>query len=112
MSTVLTNLNNIFQCCCENRVSFKNRSLLLVTVGLSLIMIQGTANLLFSNHEDMYNYEVRNYLKVYIGNSNKDIKKNPNWISSFHSFIGNYIKRKFRLIFIIWPYSIIRTTKK
>ena len=106
MSTVLTKLNNISQCCCENRVSFKNRSLLLVTVGLSLIMIQGTANLLFSNHEDMYNYEVGNYLKAYIRDTNKDVKKNPNWISSFQSFISNYIKRKFLLIFIICPNSI------
>ena len=95
MSTVLTNLNNISQCCCENRVSLKNRSLLLVIVGLSLIMIQGTANLLFSNNEDMYNNEVRNYLKAYIRDRNKDVKKNPNLILSFQSFMGNYIKRKF-----------------
>ena len=107
MSIVLTKLNNISQCCCENRVSFKNRSLLLVTVGLSLIMIQGAANLLFSSHEDMYKYEVRNYQEAYIRDDNKVVKINPNWISSFQSFIGNYIKRKFLLVFIIWPYSIM-----
>ena len=101
MSTVLTNLNNISQCCCENRVSFKNRSLLLVIVGLSLIMIQGTANLLLSNHENMYNYEVRNYIKVHIRDSDKEDTKNQNWISSFQSLISNYIERKFLLIFII-----------
>ena len=95
MSTVLTKLNGISKCCCENLVSFKNRSLLLVTVGLSLIMIQGTANLLFSNNEDMYNNEVRNYLKAYIRDRNKDVKKNPNLILSFQSFMGNYNKGKF-----------------